>query len=138
MRAALAALAMMGICAGPALAASDDLSGAWSGFYAYDGADEVEFDAVVTHRNGKLTGKITEPNTFGAPGVARLSATFEGDVDVTGIVQFVKTYDGTGGVSHDVQYVGKLIEEGRCIVGAWRIDQSSGPFQMCRGGAPTS
>jgi hypothetical protein len=99
-----------------------------------DGADEVAFDAAVTDRDGALSGRISEPNTFGAPSVARLQATFVGSIDGTGLVEFTKTYDGTGGVGHSVRYIGHLDEEGLCVAGAWWIDETSGPFQMCRVG----
>jgi len=49
------------------MAASDSLTGSWTGRYDYDNVvfeTPVSFDAVLTETNGTLRGEIVEPNTF--------------------------------------------------------------------------
>jgi hypothetical protein len=118
----------------PAVAKPRDFSGAWTGAYAYDStfADAVEFEANLTADGARFTGKTSEPNTFGDPIAARLGANLRGDLGADGSVSFRKTYDGSGGVSHDVEYRGALQRDG-CIKGSWFIGAVTGPFRMCPG-----
>ena len=98
------------------------LSGTWKGTYdSFGGASQgpVRWTAEITCRRGRLTGRITEPNTFGDPSASRLYAEIEGTVTGDGTVSFVKTYDGTGGVSHSIDYRGKLDRTTMTITGKW-------------------
>ena len=48
-------------------------------------------------------------------------------------IQFVKIYDGSGGVTHSVWYSGVIDAEGDVIRGVWELDGGmSGPFLMKR------
>ena len=48
-------------------------------------------------------------------------------------IQWVKTYDGTGGGSHSVTYQGKVDRKAGKIVGKWQIKADwSGPFELSR------
>ena len=57
-----------------------------------------------------------------------------------GHVTFLKTYDGTGGVSHRVSYAGVLICDGEEVEGEWRIEGRhevlTGHFLMIRKRGP--
>ena len=108
------------------------LSGVWDGVYKY-GPEEhmapvyfvLNAKVVGTH----LSGSIREPNTFGDDTSTVLIARVDGEIEGES-VHFIKTYDGTGGVSHSVEYQGLLDRDGVTVHGRWFIDESSGPFEM--------
>ena len=56
-----------------------------------------------------FTGDMAEINTFAKENTPQLFSTVRGSIDSGGFVRFTKTYDGTGGVSHSVQYQGQLV-----------------------------
>jgi hypothetical protein len=110
----------------------DALSGVWQGSYGYGGNDTrppVDFtlDARVT--NEHITGRMSEPNTFGTAGVPFLYASVDGWIHGRA-VQFTKTYDGTGGQNHSVQYSGYLDRAHRTITGTWQLQGGLGHFSM--------
>ena len=75
---------------------------------------------------------MSEPNTFGDKTSKNLYASLTGAVSGNDI-QWVKTYDGTGGVSHSVTYQGKIDRKAGKIVGKWQIKADwSGPFELSR------
>ena len=134
MRAALAGMAMFAVVAGGAAAQAPSLDGPWVGQYSYDdGATTVEFKATLKSDGDEFAGTTSEPNTIGDKSVAQLTANLSGIIGPNGAVNFVKTYDGSGGVNHSVDYVGYLETSGRCIRGIWHIGDTSGPFRMCAG-----
>lgn len=106
------------------------LSGEWRGVYVQASGQIVEFDATLAERNGRLTGTIVERNTFGDASSFWLLASVEGRVEGA-TVRFTKTYDGTAGQSHAVEYEGRMIGRRR-IVGTWRIGADGGRFDMVR------
>jgi hypothetical protein len=110
--------------------------GAWSGQYtpADAAAAPTELDVSFEVTDGRLTGTMSEPRTFGPTGVARLDSELVGRVLATRQVVFMKTYT-TPGVDHSVQYVGALSEDGTTIAGTWQLQASSGTFTLTR--APT-
>ena len=114
--------------------AQSDLTGLWRGRYYYpssnDGVTSVEFDMDLTFSQGRITGFVTEPNTFGNKTSAKLYATFDGTVSGNR-VEWKKTYDGTGGVDHSVIYRGTLNRKTRRIEGRWNIPGNwSGDFHI--------
>jgi hypothetical protein len=113
--------------------AASPLTGSWKGHYEYpsgSGRTGVDFTQDLTFSQGLVTGYISEPNTFGDKTSKNLYASFSGAVAGNDI-QWVKTYDGTGGVSHSVTYQGKLDRRARKIVGKWQIGTGwSGPFVL--------
>jgi hypothetical protein len=129
---ALFAFALILFTGAPASAQSANLSGDWRGIY-FDGAQtNVPFDADLVQRGDRLSGTITEPNTFGAADVRFLLANIEGSA-AGAQISFSKTYDGTGGESHTVRYTGTLMPNGRRIVGSWQLDGGTqGGFEMVR------
>jgi hypothetical protein len=112
----------------------DDLSGTWQGLYSYtDGREPVAFVAVVIDAAGSLGGTTHE--RYGeAPG-GYLYATLSGRRDGSAVT-LVKTYDGTAGWEHSVDYDGTINEDGTEITGQWRVHDewaaSTGPFLMMR------
>jgi hypothetical protein len=106
-------------------------NGVWVGYYGYgDRADTVQMQVKFTARGSSFTGFSIEPNTFGDEGVLFLTANIQGVTDADG-ADFTKTYDGTGGQSHSIEYTGAFTQGGRCLEGKWRIAATVGPFKIC-------
>src|SRR5262245_16731853 len=86
----------------------EDLSGTWQGLYSYPEAYEpVAFVAVLIDASGSLSGTTHERCSFeNIPG-GYLYATLSGR-HAGSAVTFVKTYDGTGGWEHSVDYEGTV------------------------------
>lgn len=111
---------------------SDDLTGAWFGQYRYpDSTPPVSFIATIDDVGGTLSGKITEPNTFGLPFARNLSALLSGH-HAGGQASFAKVYDGTGGVAHAVHYSGEISPDGSAITGQWSCEGWGSTFVMTR------
>lgn len=110
------------------------LVGDWEGTYfdcpSCDPSGMVRFEASFFAEGAGVTGDSIEPNTFGAPEVGSLFAFWSGEV-FRGGVRLIKTYDGTGGVDHDVDYIGRF-ETPDLILGRWRVGRTSGRFEMVR------
>lgn len=113
---------------------SNDPSGAWSGHYAYVAGEDFEapppvaFTAQLKKKGDKLSGTTEEANTFGQKTSDVLKANIEGTVKGN-LVQFTKTYDGTGGQTGSIQYRGK--RKANTISGTWTIAPDvKGTFEM--------
>lgn len=109
-----------------------ELTGTWEGHYSYmgsSGRQDVPFTLQLTARGTSLSGKITEPNTFGDRSSPNLYA------NVVGIqeglrLRLIKTYDGTAGQHHSVYYESMLDPGAMRISGTWIIgDRWSGEFR---------
>ncbi len=97
--------------------------GTWNGQYGYNEMrrPNVNFKLTITGVDGnRFSGMISEPATFGDGTSRFLFAGVRGTVK-GGIVSFVKTYDGTGGQTHSVNYQGTLEPASRAINGGWTI-----------------
>jgi hypothetical protein len=130
--AAMLCLALMGASPLASAQSAAGLSGVWVGYYGYDAdPNKVEFQMKLRPAGSGFSGASVEDNTFGDPSVLFLTANISGSLGAGRAVIFTKTYDGTGGQSHSVQYNGVLSASGKCISGKWRIGQGSGPFEMC-------
>jgi hypothetical protein len=106
------------------------LTGSWRGRYEYsDTRPGVDFELNMTVSQGKITGFVSEPNTFGDKTSKNLYANLVGQISGNAI-GWTKRYDGTGGQSHAVEYRGTLDRKARRIVGRWTIGAASGAFQM--------
>lgn len=109
---------------GPQLAQANSagkMNGEWIGRYLYgDRNEQVNFFASLRAEGGGFRGWIVEPNTFGATNARYLSANVTGTISPDGQVEFVKTYDGTGGQTHSVRYRGQMGADG-AIRGQWTI-----------------
>lgn len=110
------------------------LSGNWVGKYRYpkplNGVSEVNFEMNLILSQSRISGFVAEPNTFGDQSASHLYANFNGTIQGSDI-SWKKTYDGTGGVSHTVNYNGKIDRENAEIKGKWSIPGGwSGPFEI--------
>ena len=103
------------------------LLGMWNGFYGYNEmrVRNVPFKLTITSVDGSgFTGMISEPATFGDGSSRFLFARVRGSVRGNR-VEFVKTYDGTGGQTHSVRYEGVLEVGAVRLKGGWVIDQGN-------------
>lgn len=108
-------------------AQSQDLARVWTGYYHYnDGRQPVPFRMTLQVNGNSFRGRVTEPATFGT-GASMLSADVVGTITADKVT-FTKTYDGTGGQTHPVQYYGTLSADGTKISGGWLIETMSGTF----------
>jgi hypothetical protein len=119
------------------VALGQNLTGIWNGTYFYPPNAEcpaqfVKFWMIVIDDNGGIAGFIKEPNTFGRVDAPWLHSTYKGRSDgASRKISFVKTYDGTAGVSHNVQYSGQLSADGVNVKGEWQIPGSwNGRFTL--------
>ena len=117
----------------PRAAAVQKLAGDWTGVYvSADGRDTTNFTLKLHQSGASLAGTIVEPNTFGDRAKAlfltsNLTGAVRGDE-----VRFVKTYDGSGGVSHAVTYVGRVDATGRHVRGDYEVVGAKGMFEIAR------
>jgi hypothetical protein len=109
------------------------LAGEWKGGYvSTDGSDINTFEVKMRQTGGTLSGTITEINKFGDPSRALfLTSTLTGRVQGAEVT-FTKTYDGSGGVSHAVQYRGRLEPNGRRVRGSYDAEGTTGTFELVR------
>jgi hypothetical protein len=112
-------------------------SGIWSGTYEYPAdADRkpVDFQAVIVHHGKRIFGFMKERDTFAKSEEPWLHANLRGHVDdKTGKMVFMKTYDGTAGQDHDVEYTGEPSRDKKQVVGTWTIpDVFTGRFTIQR------
>jgi hypothetical protein len=122
----------------PKQKAQKRLSGVWKGTYHYPEGSEmkpVNFQLVLIQDGSTVAGFIKEPNTFGKRNEEPwLHATFKGTFDAKeGKLTFTKTYDGTSGIEHDVEYKGKLSQDRKKVEGMWELgNDASGRFTLER------
>lgn len=111
--------------------AGDGINGTWKGTYSYDdGRPPVSFELCLCSEGAGVIGTVSEPNTFGDKNAEALHARVEGNL-VGHALTFRKTYDGTGGVQHSVEYTGAV--SGETLTGIWRIPpETSGKFEVTR------
>lgn len=106
------------------------VAGLWIGTYEYPegvALEPVKFSLYVVHKGARLAGFIKETKTFGEGEDPWLHATITGKlVPETGELSFIKTYDGTGKISHDVEYAGRVTDAGRTINGRWEAKRDWG------------
>jgi hypothetical protein len=120
--------------AGSALAQSaSNLSGAWRGGYiSSDGNDINEFTLNLVQSGSRLSGSMVEVNLIGNFDRSMfLTSNLEGTVSGRDVV-LVKTYDGSGGVSHSVRYSGTVSANGRTIKGTYDASGATGKFEFAR------
>lgn len=113
-------------------------SGVWNGTYYYkEGATNrpVDFQLFAIQSGNEFLGFIKEPNTFGKVDTPWLYADVSGQIDSKSRrLSFKKTYDGTGGETHDVKYSGTLGDAGDHVTdGRWEIRRDwTGTFSVQR------
>lgn len=111
------------------------LAGTWTGWYAYPRGDErisVDFEMKFTAPGGNtFKARTTEANTFGEASAPKLFADCAGAYDPTARkLSWTKAYDGTGGVSHSIDYRGTLSADGATIEGTWTLGDIKGTFRI--------
>jgi hypothetical protein len=126
--------AVLFAAAGTALAQSaSNLTGRWEGGYIGTNSDDANTLTVNLVQSGtRLTGGMVELNIFGdLKKNIFLTSNIEGTVSGRNVI-LVKTYDGTGGVSHSVRYSGTISANGRTIKGTYDADGATGQFEFAR------
>ena len=122
--------------ASPTRRRTKDLSGLWTGFYAYDLTDDaVMFTAWIREENGKVTGSILEENLVDGADLEEYEARITGfrqGLDV----QFTKiAIDDETGERFMLRYHGDVDADCCLISGVWFFDDPSdwtGTFMMTR------
>jgi hypothetical protein len=95
----------------------------WKGSYAYiDGREPVPFTLTIITKGQGISGRIVEPATFGDGSSDKLIANVAG-TSAGYNVTFTKTYDGTGGQTHAVNYRGTI--DGTTMYGFWQVGDGS-------------
>jgi hypothetical protein len=132
----LSALALFVCLTSSAFAGEAGMAGEWKGkyFYPEDKSPPVEFTLnLVAKEDGKFTGTSREPKTFGKKKATHLTATIDGQLSSDRKFTFTKQMDGSGGVTHAIEYSGEVAEDGNSAEGTWSIKGSwSGKFEMKR------
>jgi hypothetical protein len=109
-----------------------DISGMWRGVYSYPGLPQPEhFVAHLSDIGGKFDGTVTETVRLTRPAPVDVRARVRGS-HVAGQVRFAKTYDGTAGWTHSVNYAGYLNADSTEIAGDWVLQSMRGAFLMVR------
>ena len=106
-----------------------NLSGRWTGSYAYPGSlSPVPFEAEVRDDGGKISGLTSESGVENVP----QHASFAGQHDDHDIA-FTKIYDSHDEWFEPIDYRGAIDADGCEISGTWSMmNDWSGPFVMVR------
>ena len=115
---------------------AETLAGGWTGIYFYphhpehnpdDSRPPTPFTADLTEREGKLSGRTSEPDLEAGDGV--VLASIAGRRRGTAVV-FTKTPDGGRDA---IVYIGQVAPDGDRVEGEWHIPNDwSGTFRMDR------
>ena len=113
------------------------LAGTWRGafFYANPAQRSVEFILTLEVLGGVCRGRTEEPNTFGQPSAPKLLANVQCSLTTGPVLPrptMRKVYEGMGGQSHGVDYVGELSADGRSVTGTWTVSGGSGRFTLSK------
>jgi hypothetical protein len=102
-------------------------SGRWFGRYDYPiQLPSVPFTADIDERDGKFSGRSSEPNTFSQEPLAHLLADLDGYRSGEDI-RFEKAYRGVRDATHKIEYRGVLSSNGDRIEGYWTVREPSLP-----------
>jgi hypothetical protein len=110
------------------------LTGAWHGRYGYHPEHQeppVSFTATLWEAGGFVTG-VTEEAQLVSPAVSAVMRAMLNGVRDGEFVRFEKTYDGTQGWDHTVDYGGEVSPDGLEIHGHWELQDWVGWFLMVR------
>ncbi len=112
---------------------ASSLTGVWQGLYSYPGIGEpTPFTATLIQTGTSFGGSTHETALVGRRQRATLCAMVDG-LRNGQRVQFTKTYDGSAGWDHSVDYDGAMSVDGTEIEGRWRVRGGvSGRFLMTR------
>lgn len=109
-----------------------DVSGIWYGRWGteHPAIYPNRFIALLSESGGAIDGTTSEPEAPGLAGI--LGATIAGQ-RAGANVQWTKSYDGAGRLSHVVTYQGRVNGHGTEIRGRWQLRGGySGSFVMER------
>ena len=109
------------------------LTGVWQGLYSYPGVGEpTPFTATLIQFGDGFGGSTHEAAVIGRRRRGTLCAVVDGQRNGQR-VQFTKTYDGSAGWDHCVEYDGAMSADGVEIEGTWKVRGGlSGRFLMTR------
>lgn len=124
--AAAVTVALFVVVAGSA-AWADPIATRWNGVYQYGDGRSNSFTLDLQVSGSSISGRTSEPATFGDGSSSTLTANISGSVSGSSI-SFTKTYDGTGGVGHSVEYSATISADGASMSGSWRIGADGGSF----------
>jgi hypothetical protein len=113
---------------------SPNIAGTWTGTYYYDGNSSKPV-AFTFYFDAAGNGRSEEDNTFGEKSAPKLFATLKSSASSLSAgedITITKTYDGTGGVSHGVTYIGSVSADLRSIFGRWETANWRGNFTLSR------
>jgi hypothetical protein len=116
---------------------TQSLTGVWHGLYSYDVAmAPVYFVATLMSGGSWISGTSHEACNEIVGQALTLFANLDGTIEGSKI-NFVKTYDGSGGWDHSVPYSGTLSPDATEIEGTWQIVEAGyapvyGRFLMIR------
>lgn len=121
------ALLVLPLLALVAPAGAGELTGLWEGYYEYgNGQEGVPFAMELIHGSVSISGELVELQTFGQEvDDGMLAAALSGSASGA-LLSFTKTYDGSGGVSHSVEYRGTVIKTDKGILIATGIWETAG------------
>jgi len=111
------------------------LTGMWRGTYHYGGIGQqpVNFDLALIQDGKDVVAVIRETNTFAMRPGPFLAAVCKGGFDAqAGKLTLTKTYDGTLGPNHSIEYTGKLSQDGDKVEGTWDLGGGTGTFTLER------
>ena len=113
--------------------ANKSLTGVWNGMYTYPNSGEpVFFVATLIEAGNFISGTTHETTATMDASKKTLYAMLSGTRG-SGNVLFTKSYDGTAGWNHKVEYDGALNGEATEIEGQWNINGLlQGRFMMMR------
>jgi hypothetical protein len=109
------------------------LTGVWHGLYSYPRhLEPVYFVATLIHGGTLFSGSIQEAE-IGRAGAPLAYFAYVSGSKHENAVAFTKTYDGSGGRDHAVQYDGMVNGDATEIEGTWSIQNDwGGRFLMIR------
>ena len=109
------------------------LTGVWQGLYSYPGQGEpVSFVATLIEAGSFVSGATHETCAIETGGASTLYAMLSG-VRRDGSLTFTKSYDGSSGWKHKVEYDGRLNGDATEVEGRWHIGGAlAGRFMMIR------
>jgi hypothetical protein len=113
-------------------------SGYWSGTQTFPETPKrspLKFTLIIVEKGkGDMIGYCNERNTSGKGDDPWVHSTVRGHIDdPTGQVVFTKAYDGTAGVTDQIEFKGTLADDAQGISGTWKPTKGSGgAFEFTR------
>ena len=106
-----------------------NFTGIWSGYFGYDNQPKTvggDFSLALVHQGNSIGGEIIEL-VMSNQKVTVAKSTIQG-VYNNSTFNFIKSYDGSGGRDHSVNYEVKF--ENGLLIGKWTAGELSGPVVL--------